>query len=192
MKLKECTFVWSEAVPAEIPLAPPRTLNVKDAGLKRAGDGRAIIPAPGLYIGREMRQTGTVPTLSASDWRNEHKPASDSTIDRAAAIRRYIEALLESPIRARIGELAGRDLLCWCAPKLCHGNALEQLTACTRFYGAACPHCGTIVDSFLNWHEGLQVLSEAWVCRSKACGRRGDARREVPQCLSPDAQPLLL
>lgn len=29
-----------------------------------------------------------------------------------------------APLRARIGELAGKDLFCWCAPRACHADTL--------------------------------------------------------------------
>jgi len=49
--------------------------------------------------------------------------------DRAAVIAQYREWLLGQPdLVARMRrELAGRDLVCWCAPLACHGNVIIGL-----------------------------------------------------------------
>lgn len=182
---------WSQLAPEEIELPPPRVLNLKAI---REGVPAAITYAAAaklepsfFYIGREMRQHG----LDCSEWANLAKITEDTPEARAWAVRDYALRKLDDPNRCDLGSLAGRSLLCWCAPKICHGDALVELIKCTRFYGGKCPHCRHPVKSFLNWHEGLQVLAEAWVCTATQCGRRGERRREIPPCLLT-AQLLLL
>lgn len=182
---------WSTLAPEEIDLAPPRVLNLKTIrdGMPGATTYAAAVKAqPSFhYIGREMRPHG----LDGSEWANTVKLAEDTPEARATAIRQFVVQLLDNPNRCELGILAGRDLLCWCSPKLCHGDAIAELIARTKFFGAKCPHCSGPVKSFLNWHEGLQVLAEAWVCQAKECGRRGERRRSAPSCLLTE-QPLLL
>lgn len=178
MNAKEFTPVWSDAKPLEVVLQVPRVLNVNQG-------------FDGLYIGREMPASGTRPARAASEWANTEKLTEDNPEARARAVFRYCFKLLDNPERHRLGELAGFDLLCWCAPKLCHGDGIAALIAVTRFYGSTCPHCGTRVYSWLNWHAGLSRFTEAWVCQAKHCGRRGDAVRPLP-ALMLEAQPMLL
>jgi hypothetical protein len=180
----------SALCPPERTLDPPRVLNIREPGAVK--DERPN----GLYIGRAMKKCSQpggnfIPALPASEWENPHKITADTPAERAAAVRKYIVGVLEDAKRRRIGELAGQSLICWCSPKLCHGNALAELVALTKFYGGKCPHCESPVDSFLNWHEGLFVMAEAWVCRRRSCERWGEARRPVPSCLLRE-QPLLL
>lgn len=167
--------LWSTSAPHEVSLESPIVLNIRDT-------------KEGTYIGREMPKQG----LAGSEWANTEKLEADTPDARFAAIRRFVVRLLDDDIRSRLGSLAGQRLLCWCSPKLCHGDALAELVQATKFYGAKCPHCQGPVASFLNWHERLQVLAEAWVCQSKTCGRRGEGRRRIPRCLQSASEPLLL
>ena len=182
---------WSTLAPEEIELPPPRVLNLKTI---RDTAGAAITYAAAVkldpafvYIGRDMPAHG----LAGSEWANMVKLAEDTPEARAEAVREYVRRKLDDPNRCDLGALAGRSMICWCAPKICHGDALAELIKCTRFYGSKCPHCGAPVKSFLTWHEGLQVLAEAWVCTARQCDRRGERRREIPSCLLT-AQPMLL
>ncbi len=183
--------LWSTLAPEEIDLTPPRVLNLK--AIRDAMPGATTYAAAAKaqpsfrYIGREMKPHG----LEGSEWANTAKITEDTPEARAAAIREFVVQLLDNANRSELGILAGRDLLCWCSPKLCHGDALAELIKRTKFYGSKCPHCSGPVKSFMNWHEGLQVLAEAWVCQAKECSRRGERRRDVPSCLLT-AQPFLL
>lgn len=179
---KEFTPVWSDSTPAEVALPPPRVFDVRSYS---EGGSR------GVYIGREMPASASRPARAASEWANAEKLDKDTPDARAGAVRRYCFKMLESPERYRLGSLAGLDLLCWCAPKLCHGEGIAALIAVTRFYGSTCPHCKASVLSWLNWHAGLSRFTEAWVCASRLCGRRGDAVRTLP-ALMIEAQPMLL
>lgn len=83
----------------------PRVLN-------QHRDGR---PPGAVYIGRP------------SPWGNPFAIGRDG--DRDAVMARYMAWLSETPElvdRAR-RELAGKDLVCWCAPAACHGHVLRDL-----------------------------------------------------------------
>lgn len=48
--------------------------------------------------------------------------------DRARPIARYVEWVVRQPLLlARLDELRGRTLGCYCKPKACHGDALVLL-----------------------------------------------------------------
>lgn len=48
--------------------------------------------------------------------------------DRETVIRRYEAWLLKQPhLLARLPELRGKVLGCWCAPQPCHGDVLVRL-----------------------------------------------------------------
>jgi hypothetical protein len=52
---------------------------------------------------------------------------------RKEAIERYEQYLLEAPeLLARLPELKGKTLGCWCAPKPCHGDVLARLADALR------------------------------------------------------------
>jgi hypothetical protein len=75
--------------------------------------------ADAVYVGR------------GSKWGNPFRIGSDG--DRAAVITKY-ERWLHSQhhlLRA-LDELRGHDLLCFCAPKTCHGDLLLRLANASR------------------------------------------------------------
>ncbi len=48
--------------------------------------------------------------------------------DRAAALEQYRAWVMRQPeLMAALGELRGKVLGCWCAPRLCHGDVLVEL-----------------------------------------------------------------
>lgn len=48
--------------------------------------------------------------------------------DRANVIRMYREWAMKTPrIMEEVGELKGKDLVCWCAPLPCHADVLLEL-----------------------------------------------------------------
>jgi hypothetical protein len=93
----------------------PRVLNFKRDGLP---DGAA-------YIGRAMPRY----RLPASKWRNPFKLKQDGT--KAEVIAKFRRFLCDTPegaeLLAQIHELKARDLVCWCAPDVCHGDLLLKL-----------------------------------------------------------------
>lgn len=78
-----------------------------------------------VYIGRP------------SDWGNPFSHISDRrtlarhrTSTRAQAIQAYREWITSGEGRhllARLGELRGKRLGCWCKPRACHGDVLVEL-----------------------------------------------------------------
>jgi hypothetical protein len=69
-----------------------------------------------VYIGRGQ----------GSEWGNPFKIPGDG--DRDTVIRKFCEYLETRPdLLARVGELHGKRLGCWCAPRACHGDVLAEL-----------------------------------------------------------------
>ena len=85
----------------------PRVLNAR---------GRA--PAGAVYVGRPH------PRYRALGFGNKYRIGRG--VSRMEAIRRFVmDALEDSGFLARVRlELAGKDLLCWCAPEPCHADFL--------------------------------------------------------------------
>lgn len=72
-------------------------------------------PNKGIYVGR--------PTI----WGEPHYPIV-LKLTRRDRMWRYLWHLIANPlILNRIDELADCDLICYCAPKACHGHILIQL-----------------------------------------------------------------
>ena len=61
-----------------------------------------------------------------SKWGNPFIVGKDGT--REEVIQKYREWLLsQDELLASLPELKGRRLGCWCAPKACHGDVLQEL-----------------------------------------------------------------
>lgn len=68
-----------------------------------------------VYIGRP------------SKWGNPFKIGQDGT--RQQVIEKYRDYLLSQPkLLAATTELRGKTLGCWCKPRPCHGDILEELS----------------------------------------------------------------
>lgn len=53
--------------------------------------------------------------------------------DRDAVIAKYRKWLMGQPhLLARLHELKGKVLGCWCSPKTCHGDVLAELADATK------------------------------------------------------------
>ena len=77
------------------------------------------VPAGAVYIGR------------GSKWGNPFKIGQDG--DRAAVIAKHETWLRDQHDLLRsIGELRGKDLVCFCAPAPCHGDLLLRLANGSR------------------------------------------------------------
>lgn len=75
-----------------------------------------------VYIGRGNRRYG----LSRSDWANPYHIGVDGSRDEVIA--KYRAYVLSHPdLLARLPELRGKRLGCWCAPLACHGDVLAEL-----------------------------------------------------------------
>jgi hypothetical protein len=61
-----------------------------------------------------------------SRWGNPFVVGRDGT--REEVIAKYRQWLMGRPdLLARLGELRGKVLGCWCKPKACHGDVLAEL-----------------------------------------------------------------
>lgn len=83
-------------------------------------------PPSAVYVGRPSEWGNPFSHLdgTSAEWR---------VADREEAIARYRDWLMarlnaEPALRRRlVSELAGKDLVCWCAPKACHADVLAEL-----------------------------------------------------------------
>lgn len=71
-----------------------------------------------VYVGR--------PTKWGNPYsHSENTRAQYKTETRREAVEKYFDYLLSRPdLLADIDELHGKNLVCWCAPKLCHADVL--------------------------------------------------------------------
>lgn len=62
-----------------------------------------------------------------SEWGNPFETPADG--DRETVIRNYAEHYLpyKPSLQAKLGDLKGKVLVCWCAPLACHGDVLKEL-----------------------------------------------------------------
>lgn len=75
-----------------------------------------------VYIGRKNTWFG----LPESIWHNPFCIGKDGT--REEVIRKYRERLFQCPtLLAKVGELKGKVLGCYCKPQPCHGDVLAEL-----------------------------------------------------------------
>ncbi|WP_043344364.1 DUF4326 domain-containing protein [Belnapia moabensis] len=92
-------------------------LNLKGSGLTLD-----TLPPHGLYIGRRV----PFQTWKNSKWANPFKFGRDGR--RAEVITKHEQWLCDQPeLLARLHELRGKDLYCWCHPEPCHGDVLLRL-----------------------------------------------------------------
>lgn len=82
-----------------------------------------------LYIGRDMHRGGWA--LHKSPWYCPYrvttaKSKGDGTRDEV--MRKFRAYMLRNKeLLARLPELRGKTLACWCKPKKCHGDILLEL-----------------------------------------------------------------
>lgn len=61
-----------------------------------------------------------------SKWHNPFKEGEDGTLDEVLA--KFEQYLLgNASLMSQLPELRGKDLVCWCHPKPCHGDLLLKL-----------------------------------------------------------------
>lgn len=73
-----------------------------------------------VYIGR--------PSKWGNPFSHKALPNAVKCPTREDAVKSYREWLLSQPeLLARLPELKGKVLGCWCAPQLCHGHILAEL-----------------------------------------------------------------
>ncbi|MCM3884148.1 DUF4326 domain-containing protein [Frankia sp. R82] len=101
-----------------------------------AGD-TVVVRLPGLYqpypplLRRLADERRLVRIGRGTVWGNPHRlPARATAEQRAAVIARYAEDLDRRPdLLARLPELRGRALACYCSPLACHGDVLAARAA---------------------------------------------------------------
>lgn len=79
--------------------------------------------------GAEKPPSGAVYIGRPSYWGNPF-PVEEN--GREYAIKRYREWLLDDPVGVQVAQsarthLRGKDLVCWCAPRACHGDVLLEI-----------------------------------------------------------------
>lgn len=105
------------------------------------------IPETAVYIGRSQPHKGLKGSVFANPFR-----LSDHGNDRDLVIRKYRTFLWEQ-IQARrvtmddLLALDGKDLVCFCAPKACHGDVVLQAVRWARMqHDQANPEVRRVVD----------------------------------------------
>lgn len=79
-----------------------------------------------VYIGRDVRSLG----LADDGWGNPFIIGRDGT--REEVLEQYrVWVLQQKWLMARVHELKGKTLGCWCAPLACHGDILAELADAT-------------------------------------------------------------
>lgn len=79
-------------------------------------------------LARRLKADGRlVRVCRPSPWGNPYRMTSEA--DRADVIRRYRDEhwpRLPEAFRAKVGDLYGKALACWCAPAPCHADVLVE------------------------------------------------------------------
>lgn len=76
-----------------------------------------------IYIGRETFHRVREPH---SFWANPYRIGIDGTRDEVIDLYRVM-VLSRPDMLARLSELEGKTLGCWCVPLRCHGHVLAEL-----------------------------------------------------------------
>lgn len=102
------TFLGVEIAPW---VRPARILNAHACGTEVEG---------AVYVGR-------LPGGKPSPWANPHRVSEE--MPRGQAVLAFARDLAADPglVAAVRAELAGRDLICWCAPRPCHAEILRHV-----------------------------------------------------------------
>lgn len=83
-----------------------------------------IVQGCDIYIGRQCTMGGW--NLPKSDWYNPINVKDCK--DRTDCLQQYLDYMRTRPdLLARLGELKGKTLGCWCKPEMCHGDVLKAL-----------------------------------------------------------------
>jgi Domain of unknown function (DUF4326) len=84
------------------------------------------LPLGAVYIGRPTIFGNPFSHMSgtAAEFKVADRAAAVAAFERYATERMSVDPKFASAVRA----LAGKDLVCWCAPHLCHGEVLVRLS----------------------------------------------------------------
>lgn len=109
-----------------------------------AGD-TVVVRLPGMYqpygpLLRHLADAGLLVRIGRGTvWGNPHRlPRGAGDVERAEVIAAYEQHLQDRPdLLARLPELRGRALGCWCAPRPCHGDVLAALANMAGLTGSS-------------------------------------------------------
>ncbi|MFN8129412.1 MAG: DUF4326 domain-containing protein [Candidatus Nanopelagicales bacterium] len=138
----------------------------------------------------DLRDPAVVRIDRLSKWGNPYVVGIDG--DRATVIKAYRRWILDRPdLLEALGELEGKRLACWCAPRACHGDVLVELLENRaglplgrKAPGRPCPRC--------NSRYGMVTGQD--LCRNctRDALRRGETVEVVPleaaEPLDPEAE----
>lgn len=123
-------------------------------GQGQAAEEAVTVAEPQVVNLREvnLRDPDVVRIDRRTAWGNPYVVGIDGTrAEVIEAYRRWIKGRPE--LLERLGELEGKRLACWCAPRACHGDVLAELVAehleagerveGERLPDRACPRCNS-------------------------------------------------
>lgn len=155
-----------------------------------------------------LRDPDVVRIDRLSAWGNPYVIGPDG--NRAQVIEAYRGWISErADLLERLGELEGKRLACWCAPRACHGDVLAELVAerlelpeepvgtgkpcarCNSRHGTVtglevCLHCardlGLTVAQEGNAGEPVEPSAEGWGWMLSPCPECGRPTVHEPRC----------
>jgi len=122
----------------------------------------------GLYIGRAFAG------FEASPFLNPFSVGEDTPQNRIEAVWKFTKWFLNQPQRFELDQIRNaKQVVCWCAPSLCHGHVLAWLVAHQKFRGP-CVMCGEPMVSKMNGfdhgpHVASYLVYEQGECRNPPC-----------------------
>ena len=91
-------------------------------------------PADSIYIGRAIPRARIAGSPFGNPWSIANRDDDDERLQAVAKFGRWLfgdpELVSEKgppPSLEEVRALAGEPLVCWCAPKLCHGHILAAV-----------------------------------------------------------------
>lgn len=156
-------------------------LNLKKIGVD-------ALKEPGvIYIGRRIPSMGI---MEDSPFANPFKVEVDNPGNRLDAIALYRDHILASDgTRAKLGGLrTAKALVCWCAPKICHGLVLLELAEAMRHHDRECGDgCNGTLKSVPKYvRDGNGRIFESYQCNK--CGWKGIGEGSDMDYLKPQAE----
>lgn len=109
-----------------------------EAGVSVVASGRKPVDGGDPALIQWAKETGRLvyigryhPRFGSSVWRNRHELYdTEDDVERSRVCDAYAADLATRvDLLARIGELKGMVLVCWCHPRRCHGDHLAALAS---------------------------------------------------------------
>lgn len=93
-------------------------------------EAQALAAAQGTRVVHLKVDTFTRRIDRATIWGNPHPLRGQSQAERTACLLAYVRTMAaDEATLARVGDLRGEVLGCWCAPRACHGDVLATLAS---------------------------------------------------------------